>query len=77
MMTYTYCLNVWNILLNISQELIYERPYMVLPPLMEWVRVSSAFAEHRMASYVDSDDTLQAGRIVRYDLLYILCMDMI
>ena len=41
---------------------------MVLPPLMEWVRVSSAFAEHRMASYVDSDDTLQAGRIVRYDL---------
>ena len=38
---------------------------MVLPPLMEWVRVSSAFAEHRMASYVDSDDTLQAARIVR------------
>ena len=39
---------------------------MVLPPLMEWVRVSSAFAEHRMASYVDSDDTLQAARIVRF-----------
>ena len=48
---------------------------MVLPPLMEWVRVSSAFAEHRMASYVDSDDTLQAGRIVRYDLLYPFCID--
>ena len=46
--------------------MIYERPYMVLPPLMEWVRVSSAFAEHRMASYVDSDDTLQAARIVSF-----------
>ena len=46
--------------------MIYERPYMVLPPLMEWVRVSSAFAEHRMASYVDSDDSLQAARIVRF-----------
>ena len=44
---------------------------MVLPPLMEWVRVSSAFAEHRMASYVDSDDTLQAARIVRFFLLQI------
>ena len=60
-----YPVEEWKYMNNlIFQELIYERPYMVLPPLMEWVRVSSAFAEHRMASYVDSDDTLQAARIV-------------
>ena len=48
---------------------------MVLPPLMEWVRVSSAFAEHRMASYVDSDDTLQAARIVSFIVIDLILYD--
>jgi len=43
------------------QELFYERPYMVLPPLLEWVRVSTAFTEYRHSTYVDNDDILQAG----------------
>lgn len=46
------------------QELIYERPYMVLPPMVEWARVSTAFAEHRNCCSVDCDDVLQAARIL-------------
>ena len=42
---------------------------------MEWVRVSSAFAEHRMASYVDSDDTLQAARIVSFIAINLILYD--
>lgn len=29
------------------QELVYERPYMVLPPLIEWLRVAVIFCESR------------------------------
>ena len=43
------------------QELIYERPYMVLPPMVEWARVATAFAEHRNSTHIDSDDVMQVS----------------
>lgn len=46
------------------QELVYERPYMVLPPVVEWVRVAHAFADHRAAAAIDPDDVLQAARVL-------------
>ncbi len=42
---------------------------MVLPPLMEWVRVSSSFAEYRHSTHVDNDDILQAGQYISVVIL--------
>ncbi|XP_038110424.1 uncharacterized protein LOC6032411 isoform X1 [Culex quinquefasciatus] len=46
------------------QELCYERAYVVLPPLIEWLRVSSAHAEYRHALLIDKDDIMQAARLL-------------
>ncbi|CAH0383362.1 unnamed protein product [Bemisia tabaci] len=46
------------------QELVYERAYVVLPPLIEWVRTTTAHAEYRRSSVIDQDDVLQAARLL-------------
>ena len=43
---------------------VYERPYMVLPPLVEWLRVTVIFCEARHCGAIDQDDVYQAARIL-------------
>lgn len=40
------------------------RPYSLQPPLLEWVRVTLAFTEHRCALVVDGSDVTQAARVL-------------
>lgn len=49
---------------NNIQELCYERAYVVLPPLVEWLRVATAHADYRNSSLIDTDDILQAARLL-------------
>ncbi|XP_068907517.1 ankyrin repeat and BTB/POZ domain-containing protein 2 isoform X3 [Tenebrio molitor] len=49
---------------NAVQELCYERAYVVLPPLVEWLRVATAHSEHRFAPLIDKDDIMQAARLL-------------
>lgn len=49
---------------NSIQELCYERAYVVLPPLVEWLRVATSHADYRHSILIDKDDILQSARLL-------------
>lgn len=53
-----------NAINNNIQELCYERAYIVLPPLIEWLRVASAHTEYRYSTLIDRNDIIQAARLL-------------
>ena len=45
---------------------------MVLPPMVEWARVATAFAEHRNSTHLDTDDVMQ---VLHYDKVFYILRD--